>query len=162
MFFWLIWFLCLNKLYWLPSVACIPPPQITPTQPFSCLNYVLEMCVSSGLLFSAEWKESGTWTQDEICFVLLNLALTTCTVSTCSRVKELSLMLSCSKTTILWLRSTTFKWCLLEYVILSNTNTTCSRLMTTKYCISVFGTEIHLFVRCHESGNSHFWCNRLM
>lgn len=34
--------------------GCIPPPQITPTQSFSCLNYVLEMCVSSGLLFSAE------------------------------------------------------------------------------------------------------------
>lgn len=26
----------------------------TPTQFFSCLNYVLETCVSSGLLFSAE------------------------------------------------------------------------------------------------------------
>lgn len=82
-------FMFLNKLLRVSSAALFLPHKSTPDQSFSCPNYVLEMCVSSGFLFWAEWKESWR-AQDGICFVQLSLARTTRTVLTCMWVQSFS------------------------------------------------------------------------
>ena len=111
--------------------------------------------------FQLNEKSLGTWTQDEICFVLLNLAHTACTVSTCNRAQDCSLMMSCSKTTTIWLRGVMFEWSVCGHAkrILSLVTNLKESPLRTEHCAFLGDDRAHLFVRySRNSGNSdHFF-----